>query len=89
MVSTRRFHAAGRWLLAVVMGILVVGLVGCSPKPQFGDKKSDWAKTAPPPQWRGPGQPSGPPAGALNGPATPVPPSVANASGRGPASPGR
>ena len=89
MLSIRNTHRTGRWLLAAILSILALGIVGCSPKPQYGDKKSDWVKTAPPPNWRGPGEPSGPPAGALNGPKTPVPPAVSNASGRGPAGPGR
>jgi hypothetical protein len=48
---------------------------GCSEKKELGEKKEDWVKTTPPPQWRGPGQPGGPPAGALAPP--PGPPSAA------------
>jgi len=50
---------------------MVLALAGCQQKQQFGDKKEDWAKTAPPPEYRGPGQPGGPPANAMSGAAPP------------------
>jgi hypothetical protein len=67
--------------LCVVVSLLVVAS-GCESKQaQFGDKKEDWNKTAPPPQWRGPGQPGGPPPGALSGPGGP-PPAAGNPAPR-------
>jgi U5 snRNP spliceosome subunit len=48
---------------------------GCSQKSaeKYGSKKEDWAKSTPPPQYRGPGQPGGPPAGPLQPPPGPPP----------------
>jgi hypothetical protein len=52
--------------------LIAISLAGCSTqKEQLGDKKEDWAKSAPPPQYRGPGQPGGPPSGAMRGPSGP------------------
>lgn len=78
MPSTYRVHKTRYWCLAALAGVLAMGMCGCSSQPQYGTKKSDWAKTTPPPNWRGPGQPGGPPAAALNGPASQPPAGAAN-----------
>lgn len=65
-----------------VVALLLLAASGCeTKKAQFGDKAEDWAKTSPPPQWRGPGQPGGPPAGALSGPGGPPPGAQTGAAG--------
>jgi len=78
MFYMRRSRTTSRWWLLPLAGLLTLGVWGCGSKPQYGDKKSDWVKTTPPPTWRGPGQPGGPPAAALNGPKTPPPGTAAN-----------
>lgn len=69
----------------VCLALLAVGamLGGCEAKKEYGDKKEDWAKSAPPPQYRGPGQPGGPPSGALSGPASAPPASVMGPGAQG------
>jgi len=58
-----------RLLAATVALTAALAVVGCSgEKEQYGDKPEDWKKTAPPPEYRGPGQPGGPPAGAATSP---------------------
>ncbi len=71
--AARRRRLALPTLVIAVIGAVSVAGCGASKQEQFGDKKEDWVKTKPPPQYHGPGQPGGPPAGALNGPATPPP----------------
>lgn len=79
MLTINRFRVKSGWLLVVAAGSVGLGVCGCSSsQPQIGDKKEDWKKTAPPPQYRGPGQPGGPPTGAASGPATPVPAGAGN-----------
>ncbi len=58
-------------LLCLGACAIAASVAGCSKSEQLGDKKEDWAKTAPPPQYRGPGQPGGPPSGAMRGPSGP------------------
>jgi hypothetical protein len=77
MMSLRRPHLSRNGWLILLTAIVVLGAVGCSsPKSQYGSRKEDWAKTAPPPQWRGPGQPGGPPGASLSGPAAKPPANV-------------
>jgi len=49
-------------LLAFLVSIVTAFLAGCSGenKPEYGDKKQDWAPSKPPEGWRGPGQPGAP-----------------------------
>lgn len=63
MMNRCRNGAARRWWLLPAAFLTVLGLAGCAPKQQLGDKKEDWAKTGPPPQYHGPGQPGGPASG--------------------------
>jgi hypothetical protein len=78
MLSTRKIRTMSRWGLICVVGVLTIGVCGCGSKPEYGDKKEDWAKTKPPPNWRGPGQPGGPPVKAMAGPASQPPPAAVN-----------
>ncbi|MEJ5170159.1 MAG: hypothetical protein WHU10_04155 [Fimbriimonadales bacterium] len=57
-------------LVWTTMALLAaLAMVGCGgEKEQYGDRPEDWKKTAPPPEYRGPGQPGGPPAGAATQP---------------------
>ncbi|HEY0866308.1 MAG TPA: hypothetical protein VGE01_02960 [Fimbriimonas sp.] len=56
----------------LIAGLVAVCLVapGCGKSddnpPGYG--KENFQKSEPPPEWRGPGQPGGPPAGAMTGP---------------------
>lgn len=61
-VTTRSLFFVG------LLTILV--LSGCgSSAPEVGDKKEDWAKSAPPAGWKGPGQASAnAPGGHIEGP---------------------
>lgn len=57
----------------LIVSALFVGLVlaGCSDSPGNTDRvptKDDFKKTAPPAEWRGPGQPGGPASGPPPGP---------------------
>lgn len=69
----------------VFASLLVVGCGKPSENPP-GYTKEDFKRTAPPPNWRGPGQPGGPPAGALSGPAPKaMPPGMGGGPAGGPA----
>lgn len=76
MLSGRRTGGARplRHGLYVVLaaGIAAGLLAGCGPsQSNLGSKKSDWAKSKPPPQWRGPGEPAAPPRSEVTGPGGP------------------
>ncbi len=43
-------------------------IFGCSQHSEYGEKKEDWAKSPPPKNWRGPGQPGGPVSGPMTTP---------------------
>lgn len=44
-------------------------LAGCTSKPQYGERKEDWAKRPPPPEWFTKGQPPAGANGPMSGPA--------------------
>ncbi len=54
-------------LIAALLGVVLAFGAGCSDAEQPAPKKEDFQKTAPPANWRGPGQP-GAPGGPAAGP---------------------
>lgn len=68
MLKLRQFHIMHAGWLLLVLSLAVMALSGCGPKEQPGDKKEDWKKSTPPPQYHGPGQPGGPSSGPASTP---------------------
>lgn len=53
-----------RTITCLTLAGIVLGLSGCSQStPTAAQNKKAWAKSGPPPQYHGPGQPGGPPSG--------------------------
>jgi hypothetical protein len=85
MLRLSHLNTVCRCLLLFLVGAVILGAWGCGSKPQFGDKKEDWARTKPPPGWHPPSQ-AGVPAAGPPGTASNAPAPQGNASASAPGS---